>query len=566
MQKEEKSYTTPTLSLCMIVKDEEKNLPECLESVKDVVDEIIVVDTGSIDRTANIAQSFGAQVYHFKWCDDFAAARNESLRHATGDYILWLDADDRIEKSEAKRLEELKKRLPKAKDRAYALELQSPRGGTVEDVSYQTRIFPNLPGVCFEGIIHEQVGFSLQRLGIPFECVPIKVTHYGYSDYKQLPEKAARNLSLLLRQSEKNPSDYVNQFHLAETYGVLGNKSKALEHFKKVIYETNCRDENPYILLAAYLELAKIYRGMCLYTTAQQILNEASQLYPDSSLVKFYLGELYFYMNNYEDALKELSHVKEDELDLFVIPIPKKAIGYLLHCYKAKCYQLLGDQERSSQLLDNLERVREEYEKALQYNPDAVECLFDLGTIYLRSGMLNKAQELLEKTLSLGRRDSALYTNLALVYAKQGDDIKAEQWYQEALRQNPNSLEALTNLGHLYIRHNQLEAAERLFKKVITNGLSNGGQVDIHLALSYIYAQRFELEGCIRECDYILQQLNIPCDMVLESLEDLAKLYNVIGKRLESEGRLAEALLAFRTIVIISSIATGNPQNPIENK
>jgi len=83
-----------TLSLAMIVKNESEVLARCLDSVKDIVDEIIVVDTGSTDDTCQIAESFGAQVYHFEWINDFSAARNFSFSKTTGDYIIWLDADD----------------------------------------------------------------------------------------------------------------------------------------------------------------------------------------------------------------------------------------------------------------------------------------------------------------------------------------------------------------------------------------------------------------------------------------------------------------------------------------
>ncbi|MCH8018826.1 glycosyltransferase family 2 protein, partial [candidate division KSB1 bacterium] len=86
----------PSLSLCMIVKNEEEYLQECLESIEDVVDEIIVVDTGSTDRTVEIARQFDAEVHHIPWNDDFAAARNESIKHASGDWILQLDADERL--------------------------------------------------------------------------------------------------------------------------------------------------------------------------------------------------------------------------------------------------------------------------------------------------------------------------------------------------------------------------------------------------------------------------------------------------------------------------------------
>ena len=86
----------PMLSICMIVRDEETTLPRCLKSVQDVADEVIVVDTGSKDNTVSIARDFGAKVYHFEWRDDFAAARNESLKYASGDWIFQIDADEEL--------------------------------------------------------------------------------------------------------------------------------------------------------------------------------------------------------------------------------------------------------------------------------------------------------------------------------------------------------------------------------------------------------------------------------------------------------------------------------------
>ena len=82
------------ISLCMIVKNEEEYLPRCLENIKDIVDEIIIVDTGSTDKTVEIAKSYGAKVYYFKWNNNFSEARNVSLKYATKDWILILNVDD----------------------------------------------------------------------------------------------------------------------------------------------------------------------------------------------------------------------------------------------------------------------------------------------------------------------------------------------------------------------------------------------------------------------------------------------------------------------------------------
>lgn len=103
-----------TISLCMIVRNEENGLGRCLESVRDIADEIVIVDTGSTDRTKEIAAEYGAVIYDFEWIDDFGAARNEAFSKATKEYILWLDADDVIEEADQKLFKELKETLSTA--------------------------------------------------------------------------------------------------------------------------------------------------------------------------------------------------------------------------------------------------------------------------------------------------------------------------------------------------------------------------------------------------------------------------------------------------------------------
>ena len=118
-------------SLCMIVRDEEQDLAECLESVADLIDEIVVVDTGSTDRTCEVARRFGSRVFDFPWVDSFAAARNESLRHATGDWIFWLDADERLTDANRTKLQRLFAGLGQ-ENKAYGMRLVSlPEPGSI---------------------------------------------------------------------------------------------------------------------------------------------------------------------------------------------------------------------------------------------------------------------------------------------------------------------------------------------------------------------------------------------------------------------------------------------------
>ncbi len=148
----------------MIVKNEAHNIGACIESFADLVDEIIVTDTGSTDDTVAIAKRMGAKVFHFPWIDHFAAARNESLRHATGEWIFWMDADDRLDAENRARLRRLFADLPDGKV-AYVFKVLCPPknagdSGTVVD---HVRLFRNLPGLSWEHRIHEQILPALRR-------------------------------------------------------------------------------------------------------------------------------------------------------------------------------------------------------------------------------------------------------------------------------------------------------------------------------------------------------------------------------------------------------------------
>ena len=169
------------LSLCMIVKDEEEMLPGCLEPLRGVVDEMIVVDTGSTDRTVEIAESFGAKVVHFPWNGSFADARNVSIDNATGDWIMYLDADEHLEDEDAPRLRDL---LGRTWREGFYLVETNYTGG--EDTGSATthlalRLWRNRPEYRFEGRIHEQKTHTMPMyLPERFETTTIRVRHYGY--------------------------------------------------------------------------------------------------------------------------------------------------------------------------------------------------------------------------------------------------------------------------------------------------------------------------------------------------------------------------------------------------
>ncbi|MFB5764058.1 glycosyltransferase, partial [Paenibacillus medicaginis] len=203
----------PSISLCMIVKNEEEYLPKCLGSVQGMVDEIIIVDTGSTDETVAIAKSFGAKVIQMPWQDSFADARNRGFEEAKGDWILWLDADEEMNVDEADKLKELLSRDTIREQKIEGIELafcHHMEWGGVEYV-HLLRMVRNRPEYRFEGRIHEQILPGMLRCnpGLQLGQVDILVHHYGYL-LKNIDaqDKKRRNRTLLqqvMAESPENP-------------------------------------------------------------------------------------------------------------------------------------------------------------------------------------------------------------------------------------------------------------------------------------------------------------------------------------------------------------------------
>jgi len=205
------------VSLTMIVRNEERNLPHCLESVSGLFDEIIVVDTGSTDRTKEISSAFGACIVEFAWKDDFAAARNVSLANATGDYVFWLDADDVIDPPELTKLEALFARLRTDPKAAYVVRCASEpdkvNGGGLIVVDH-VRLFPLLKDVRWKYRVHEQILPALLRAGIPVHWTDITVRHTGYADQAQKEQKRRRDCNILFKELAAHPHDPFVFFNL----------------------------------------------------------------------------------------------------------------------------------------------------------------------------------------------------------------------------------------------------------------------------------------------------------------------------------------------------------------
>lgn len=216
------------LSACMIVKNEEKMLEKTLPNLSKYADEIILVDTGSSDNTVKVAQRFGAKVYHFPWVDDFSAARNQSLKHATGDWILWIDADEFIKEEDLKRLKE-----NLTDSTAYTLTLYESKLGKCEKKQgYQrVKVFRNGLGYHFVRPINEQLVDKDGKV-IAGKEIPISIYHWGKNlEEERMRQKRERYIGLYSQALERNPNDPYLHFLLANNLAELKRNEEALEHY-----------------------------------------------------------------------------------------------------------------------------------------------------------------------------------------------------------------------------------------------------------------------------------------------------------------------------------------------
>ena len=202
-----------SISACFIVKDEEKFIWQSLESIKPIADQVIVVDTGSSDNTTKIAHEWGAEVHHFKWVEDFSAARNCSLEFAVKDWILVLDAD---EEANPESFDALRSFVRQKKILGGTIKIRD--AGLDSQIARVPRLFRNAPAAHFKGRIHEQVFPSLEKFAfeqsMKIGACDFEVIHHGYdSSVKVEKNKVQRNLALLEAEIKMKPDDPVLMTH-----------------------------------------------------------------------------------------------------------------------------------------------------------------------------------------------------------------------------------------------------------------------------------------------------------------------------------------------------------------
>jgi tetratricopeptide (TPR) repeat protein len=347
-----------TLSLCMIVKNEERNLVRCLSSVKSAVDEMIVVDTGSTDRTKELAAAFGAKVFDFDWDEDFSSARNFSLSKATGDWILVIDADETVSSRDHETIRDFIKKSPAGTGgyylttRNYVVETNTA-GWVANDGSYRgeeagtgwyasrkVRLFRSDPRIRFSGDVHELVEAAMQNAGMKLADCGVPVHHTGKLDRASVLEKGERYYLLGLKKIEESGGTPRAILELAIQAGELGRYDDAIALWRRCLNGSPGQDEcRAYVnLINACLNADRFDEALVEARKAARQANGTRELLLNCAAAEFFAGDL-------RKAIRMAERILKKEPDY------PPALGLL-----AISLALAGHEERG---MEYLQRLRE---------------------------------------------------------------------------------------------------------------------------------------------------------------------------------------------------------------
>ncbi len=350
------------LSICaaLIARNEERFIGGCLESVRGLVDDIVVVDTGSEDRTRQVATQYGARVFDVPWADDFAAARNAALARARGDWILYIDADERVRSHNERKLCQL---LSEKSRIAYFVQFHSKLGMTAY---WEMRIFRNHPRIRFHGAMHESIWPGIRRYqlwrGGSIGYSDLVFEHLGYEGDQR--HKHERNLPLLLQSLESDPNRIFYWCHLAQVYAGLGRHVESLGAWEEAVARVRKKwrvEPSDGLAFAGLIQL-KIENG----EDVTALLKEARERFSGNLQLDWLEARFLMAKERYVEAIPFLEslirHGRDRDFEL-VAGYDERLFGELSLSSLATCYYRIG----------RYSEAKKRYAEAGQYSPDSLE-------------------------------------------------------------------------------------------------------------------------------------------------------------------------------------------------
>lgn len=477
------------ISLCMIVKNEERFLAECLDSVKDVVDEINIVDTGSTDRTVEIARSYGANVIFREWRNDFAWARNQALEMATKRWTLVLDGDEELERESVAQLRSLRT-TPAGLAAVYIniVNLVDDSAGAGTMSHRLIRIFPTTPRLRYGGVIHEALALDN---GADFQAVlsPIAILHKGYTvELLAAKEKDARNRPLLEKAYEENGDDLFAMFNFGNSEISSGNTRNGIAILERML---GMSVEPKLYFPIAYLMLSMAYcETLGEYDTALERIETAEKKFPIDAGVIFTKAQVLVKM----DRLDEAREAFEKALDLresmaLSVMTDEELFEWKIYYGIAGTYEREGNLEKAIEYIDRalankprsfhlrrvrasfLERAGRFYDAEMAFRSigeiDAQKGKIELVNFFLRRHRHQQVIELVEDGVDIGlSADLKAQLNVtaaqSIIASMSGD---AKPFLESALKYAPGYGLALRMMEQMLTERGDTAGLARLHEK-----------------------------------------------------------------------------------------------------
>lgn len=535
-----------TISACLIVKNEEKQLPGCLESLFGVVDEIIIVDTGSTDQSITIAHNFGARVFEHPWQNDFSKHRNQAIKYATGNWLLTIDADERLNRANGLNKEEFIDTLRKLPADCNALLLPmrdiTPQGEIATEYM-NVRLVRNTADFHYEGIVHENPIFKGQAV------ITDKITlnHHGYHlTPKEMEKKRKRNTDLLLARAKNNPDDIATYFYLANHYAFVlkstsDNLHKALEYGLKCI-QLLSPDPNrwPFAYLGIYRAIGEIYFLLGDYKEAGKWCLKGFATIPDDPDLHFLMCKVSIAESKYEQTVKYgqlyLKHLTKYRKK------PELARG-----------RLLSSVSRNSELATQY-RIMVAYlgmkKSAKAENVWPIVKDFVLSTNQLKMEYLQNLfvasdyTHLLERTvifyITSSSKDKSLLIPLLNFAITKGTFEKTYKDFSAKLPPHELSIEVMCYLADYIIKHGCSEQATTLLAPLYSNTLEKNYNLITLLATAYERIGKTEQAQKIY--DSHLNDTNTGADFIINGMN----FYKNIGNQNKLQTAVSALLKRFQ--------------------
>ncbi len=457
--------TRATVSACLIVKNEEEFLPNCLESIRSWVDEIIVVDTGSTDRTVEIAQSYGAKVFHQAWENDFSKARNFSLAQATKEWIFIIDADEEFVADDIPLIRQV---MAQNQYRLISINVYNVNRETGDVTSFlpSYRLYRREAGFHYDGIVHNQLKYPSDE---PALRVGIRLKHYGYSlSPEKMKQKLSRSRALLEQQIAENPQDPYPHFNYAQLLRGTGiNLDREtcdliIKHASQAVALTSGVDKYIHVHLMSLHQLVTTCLCLKEYEKAEEYCHTALAIRADYLDAVMSLGHVYTHMRRFPDARKYF----EKYLDLQARYDESQEKSNLILLYlraRHVAYYGLG---LIAQAEGNREEAFKNYFKVASEYGRYLDTYLRLARIALEGNQPTAAIEFAQQELQWHPDSALAKVYLGESYAGLNDQPKAVEYFSQAVQSDSNNPEVYERAGCFFANGGRVDIALAAFRKL----------------------------------------------------------------------------------------------------